>query len=731
MRIMIATDTHLGFDEKDPIRGADSFIVFEEILQMAKNKNADFMIFGGDLFHENKPSRQTLHKTIELLRKYCMGDRAVGVRMVSDPSLSFTGPFPRANYEDPNFNVEMPIFAIHGNHDDPSGGGYSGLDLLSVSGYINYFGKTNRIDDIVMYPLLFEKGETKVAIYGLGNIRDERLRRTFEAKHVKLIRPAEQEDKWFTVMMIHQNRFPRAARNFIPEKFLDDFLDFVVWGHEHESMITPEQSADAQFFVCQPGSSVAVSLTEGEAKKKHVGLLHINGDKFRLEPIPLVNVRPFIYDTIKLSEQEDLPKEPEAVTRCLTAKVNQMVELAQTNASPALDPRLRLPLIRLQVDHTDYPTVGGGRFGQAYVNHVANPSDILIWKKKAIPRSTAMATAMDMDPEAILNRSRDRGTDDGTDVSGEGAARLGVDNLLLEILETDGLRIIPHNDLLHATQAFVSKNESNAFVECIENILKMQQTHLAKTISVVPDPEEIVEMIRSYAKQTSISSAAFKPGEAEAKADEPDDADHILKMLSNSEWVDNMKNEVEARPDDDNEGDEDSEDAVAPSKKKGPAIPKQTKQPVQKRRRTAAPKTATKAPKKKAAEKTTTKKSTKKTAAAPPPLDVRPNVPPPSQLLSQSPAPSQSTQSSSRRTLPPLYTKSAAKPPTQSTTTTTTTSSSQLPHSQAPTPSPFASYPSRPPSQMSSATPDSQSTDDFIKTTLGKWAKPKKKTGML
>ena len=26
-----------------------------------------------------------------------------------------------ANYEDPNCNVSLPVFSIHGNHDDPAG----------------------------------------------------------------------------------------------------------------------------------------------------------------------------------------------------------------------------------------------------------------------------------------------------------------------------------------------------------------------------------------------------------------------------------------------------------------------------------------------------------------------------------------------------------------------------------------------------------------------------------
>jgi hypothetical protein len=30
------------------------------------------------------------------------------------------GRFPFANFEDPNHNIDLPVFSIHGNHDDPS-----------------------------------------------------------------------------------------------------------------------------------------------------------------------------------------------------------------------------------------------------------------------------------------------------------------------------------------------------------------------------------------------------------------------------------------------------------------------------------------------------------------------------------------------------------------------------------------------------------------------------------
>ena len=57
MRILVATDNHLGVHEEDPVRSSDSFVAFEEILQHALRLKVDALMLGGDLFHENKPSR--------------------------------------------------------------------------------------------------------------------------------------------------------------------------------------------------------------------------------------------------------------------------------------------------------------------------------------------------------------------------------------------------------------------------------------------------------------------------------------------------------------------------------------------------------------------------------------------------------------------------------------------------------------------------------------------------
>lgn len=43
LSILVATDCHLGFAEKDNLRGQDSFRTFEEILKLAKEK--DVLLF--------------------------------------------------------------------------------------------------------------------------------------------------------------------------------------------------------------------------------------------------------------------------------------------------------------------------------------------------------------------------------------------------------------------------------------------------------------------------------------------------------------------------------------------------------------------------------------------------------------------------------------------------------------------------------------------------------------
>lgn len=90
LRILVATDCHLGYKEKDPVRLNDSFNTFEEILQHAERRKVDMILLGGDLFHENKPSRNTLYQCMKLLRKYCKGNRPVHFEYITDSNANFS-----------------------------------------------------------------------------------------------------------------------------------------------------------------------------------------------------------------------------------------------------------------------------------------------------------------------------------------------------------------------------------------------------------------------------------------------------------------------------------------------------------------------------------------------------------------------------------------------------------------------------------------------------------------
>ena len=45
------------YGEKHPERGDDSFNNFDELMGIGVEQRVDMVILGGDLFHENKPSR--------------------------------------------------------------------------------------------------------------------------------------------------------------------------------------------------------------------------------------------------------------------------------------------------------------------------------------------------------------------------------------------------------------------------------------------------------------------------------------------------------------------------------------------------------------------------------------------------------------------------------------------------------------------------------------------------
>lgn len=121
IRILIATDSHIGYLERDAIRGDDSWKSFDEVMRIAKARDVDMVLLSGDLFHENKPSRKAIYQCMKTLRQTCLGDKPCELEVLSDTAEEFAMAGGHINYEDPDINVAIPVFSIHGNHDDPGG----------------------------------------------------------------------------------------------------------------------------------------------------------------------------------------------------------------------------------------------------------------------------------------------------------------------------------------------------------------------------------------------------------------------------------------------------------------------------------------------------------------------------------------------------------------------------------------------------------------------------------
>ncbi|KAK2752884.1 meiotic recombination [Arachnomyces sp. PD_36] len=484
IRILVSTDNHVGYNERDPIRGDDSWKSFHEVMCLATKHDVDMVLLAGDLFHENKPSRKSMYQVMRSLRMNCYGDRPCELEMLSDASENFQGAFNHVNYEDLDINVALPVFSIHGNHDDPSGEGHlAALDLLQVSGLVNYYGRTPEADNIQIKPVLLQKGRTKLALYGMSNVRDERLFRTFRDGKVKFFQPSTQKSDWFNLMSVHQNHHAHTETGYLPENFLPDFMDLVIWGHEHECLIDPRLNPETNFHVMQPGSSVATSLVPGEAVPKHVSILSITGREFKTENIRLKSVRPFVMREISLHEEKSLQKlarkdnNRTEITRYLMSVVDELIEEAkaewlETQQDEEQDEEVEvpLPLVRLRVetsapDGGSFDTENPQRFSNRFVGKVANVNDVVQFHRKKKAGSALSKDNIDVPDESLSSGLASLDT-------------VKVEKLVREFLTAQSLTILPQNSFGDAVSQFVDKDDKHAMEMFVNESLENQIKHL-------------------------------------------------------------------------------------------------------------------------------------------------------------------------------------------------------------------------------------------------------------
>jgi double-strand break repair protein MRE11 len=551
------------------VRKDDSWRTFHEVMCLAKEHDVDMVLHAGDLFHENKPSRKSMYQVMRSLRMNCLGEKPCELEMLSDASENFGGMFDHVNYEDEDINIAIPVFAIHGNHDDPSGdGSFSPLDLLQASGFVNYFGRTPEVDKINVKPVLLQKGGTKLALYGLSNVRDERLFHTWRDGNVKFFQPGTQKEEWFNLMSVHQNHHAHTPTSYLPENFLPEFMDLVVWGHEHECLIDPRYNPEMGFHVMQPGSSVATSLMPGEAIPKHVCILSVTGKEFATENIRLKSVRPFIMKEIVLAEEKEVKNKQlwrvadnrAKITQYLNAVIEELIEEAKKDwlelqvreEGDDIDPPL--PLVRLRVEYTAPP---GGEFqienpqriSNRFMDKVANINDVVQFHRKKKAANRALKNDVE-EPEAEIMAEF---TIDS----------VKVDKLVKEFLDAQTLTILPQNSFGDAVSQFVDKDDKHAMETFVKDSLSTQLKHLMEANEV--KEEEIVQEMAQHREQLEqlFASGQLKNRKHKIKP-KPDSWDSDFE----GPWVDQPGALVRS----DNEAEKEDDESLAsiPSKKAAP-----------------------------------------------------------------------------------------------------------------------------------------------------------------
>jgi len=375
-RVLITTDNHLGIYERDAFDGRcdDSFEALEEVLDGGIQRGADCVLMAGDLFEDKRPSAHTIVRTMEMFQRRCLGgDTTTDVRVLENKGRP-------TNLETGNVRVRLPVFAIHGNHDVPYGTvdatdrGHSVLDELHQARVLNHVGNsTFRGDTLTVDPITIQKHGIRIALYGIGWIKDVTAQRAFAEDRVRFGEPPAGA---FCILLIHQNRSV-YVRDRVDEQHIPSWFDLVVWGHEHECIPVPQTVEGKRFVVSQLGSTAQTKCSANEAAGKHALMLTIDQDgPPRYEPFKLERARPFVYREITVSAGED------AHARAL----QHALEMAETrNASG------KIPMVRLRVYYdprdTTLPAAFEAKLGSALRGHVVNPDTaVLSYRKRTSKR---------------------------------------------------------------------------------------------------------------------------------------------------------------------------------------------------------------------------------------------------------------------------------------------------------------------------------------------------------
>lgn len=486
-RIMITTDNHIGYKETDSYIDTDSYENFKEVIEICNRLgNVDFMLNSGDLFHDNYFSSKNLNFITDLLVNNCLNDNPITFKTEHKPDSLYL------NYNDENVNIGLPIFIINGNHDFGNSTGTENVSILKILSnlrLINYLGNFNITDkeDLELEPVILSKGSTRLNLYGLSNIKEERLNKLIRNNQLSFLTNDEITSNGLNVLLLHQNRSLNLNKTYLNENLLPEFFDLLLWGHEHECIPELTYNSSKNFNILQPGSTVQTSFHESELKEKCCFLMDFKDNKYTIYPIPLENTRPMCVRNMVLADL-NVPRDIEHITKIVVDEIESMIEEVQRNnhvkslkkkehlekikngdyhhktANPHgeiySELNEKLPLIRLKLDYTGYEVISFRSINNRFIGRVANPKSVLQLTKKTVRRYKTHMNEISADPVA-----------GDIDVEEAKKNKLSTNEHLVEIIrktfnKDKQLIALDENNLLD----FFSNNLSNSIAESKLNL---------------------------------------------------------------------------------------------------------------------------------------------------------------------------------------------------------------------------------------------------------------------
>jgi double-strand break repair protein MRE11 len=202
---------------------------------------------------------------------------------------------------------------------------------------------------------------------------------------------------------------------------------------------------------------------------RHVALLSVKGTDFKIEPIKLKTVRPFLLDTVTLADSGVSPHETESVLKYLEDKVQDLID--RGTAELAREPQNPTPpLVRMKVDYSGgYEPLNIPRFGRKFSSQVANPNNILMFFHRRI--------------ETTSKEPRQKGTSTNTvDSLSKTKDNVNIQMFLYDLLKGSNLKLLSAKNLMESVKEFVEKGEK----EAIEEVVTCSVTAVQGTLKEKP-----------------------------------------------------------------------------------------------------------------------------------------------------------------------------------------------------------------------------------------------------